>query len=421
MKNTDIIKVLKANKALTGYELIKINKDSRQLFYVLDHLEINRAVKVEECQIVVYVQTAKYTGTSNVLVTSADDIKSLTKKINDAVKKAKHVKNAYYPLADKSVNVNEEEPKKKDLNKLANKIALSVFKADHYKNGWINSTEIFVTDYKKEFINSKGVKHISYSFDIQVECIPTWSNNNEEIELYKMYESGSVNLKEITEEIDEILNLAKLRSVAKTLKDVKIDSNVKVLIKNDMLDVLVNNIKNDLSYASVFTKQNHYKKGDELSNTKFDIILKPTIKGCVAGGKYDKNGIVLKAKKIIKDGKVIANHGDLRFGTYLKEKNITGELKCIELNAKGTNYKKEPHLIVETFSSPQLEEASGYWGGEIRLARYFDGKKYMPLTGLSISGNIYNDLKEVEFSKEISTHKNYKGPKYWIFKGISIH
>ena len=39
MKKTEIIKTLKANKNINGFELICTNKDSRELFYVLDHLE----------------------------------------------------------------------------------------------------------------------------------------------------------------------------------------------------------------------------------------------------------------------------------------------------------------------------------------------------------------------------------------------
>ena len=44
MKKNDIIKCLKANKDVTDYELVITDKDSRELFYVLKHLEINRAI-----------------------------------------------------------------------------------------------------------------------------------------------------------------------------------------------------------------------------------------------------------------------------------------------------------------------------------------------------------------------------------------
>ncbi len=421
MKKNDIIKCLKANKDVTDYELVLTDKDSRELFYVLKHLEINRAVKVESQTAEIYVSDGEKTGFSTVTITAADNEKSLSKKIKDAVKKAKAAKNPYYPLPEKNEQVKDSKPKIENLNSIASKVAEAVFKADAYENGWINSTEIFVSQIKKEFMNSKGIHHVGYSFKIEVECIPTWSNKKEEYELYKFYETSSLDYDAITKEIDEILNLAKDRSNALTLNDVKLPNDLKVLVKNDMLEEIIENFKYDVSYRNVYTKQNHYSKKDVISNNKFNMTLKPVVKGACNSAKFDGHGVVLKNVNLIKDGKVINNWGDIRYGYYLGEKRITGNVPVIELKADGIDYEKEKHLLIETFSSPQLEETSGYWGGEVRLARYFDGKKYIPLTGFSISGNIYEDIKTVEFSKEETVSSNYKGPKYLIFKGIKLH
>ena len=420
MKKNDIIKTLKANKKISDYELTLINKDSRELFYVLDHLEINRAVKIDSATIRVYVSDKKTTGSSMVMLTAADDEKSLAKKLNAAVTRAKSARNQYYPLAEKVVNIKEEKKNKQDLNLIASKVAEAVLKADHFKNGWINSTEIFVSNIREELINSKGIDHKSEYFKIEIECIPTWSNKKEEFELYKFYQSNRIDYKQITAEITEILELAKARSEALTLKQVKLPDDLPVLVKNDMLEVIVENFTYDLSYRNVFMKENHYNKNDVLSENKFDLTMKPCINGCVSSHKYDSHGVVLKPKNLIRKGVVKNNYGDIQFGYYLGEKDITGSIPVAEIKAEGINYKKQKHLIIENFSAPQLEENSGYWGGEVRLARYFDGKKYIPLTGFSIAGNIYEDIKKVEFSKEQTLMSSYKGPKYMIFKGLKI-
>lgn len=421
MKRNEILACLKANKKITDYELSIVTKDSRELFYVLKHLEINRAVKVETISITIYVSDKKQTGSSKVTVTAADNKKSLTEKLNKAVLKAKQAKNQYYPLTAKTKNIKETKTSKRNLNDIAANVANAVFKADKYKNGWINSTEIFVSEFKKEFVNSNGVNHSSNSFTIEVECIPTWKNNNDEYELYKYYESGKIDYKQITKEISEILDLAKDRSNAKTIKDVKLPKNLKVLVKNDMRDYIIYNLTHQLTYQSLFMKENHYSVNDKVSNNKFDLTMKGTISACSYSRKYDGHGVVLGSKNVIKDGVVKNIYGDIQFGYYLNQKNITGSYPVCELKAKGTSsYKKEKHLIIENFSAPQLDEDSGYFGGEVRLARYFDGKKYIPLTGFSIAGNIYKDFEKVEFSKEIDSSESYLGPKYMIFRGIEI-
>lgn len=421
MKTSEIISILKANKKVDGYELGIENKDSRELFYVLNHLQINRAVKTSSARMRVYSIDEKGTGSSFIALTAADNKTTFNKKINNAISKAKVAKNKYYPLPKKTDNIIEKKSKNIDLNDVACKIAKAIMKADVYEDGWINSSEIFVTKYEKEFYSSNGIKHITNSFKIEVECIPTWSNKKEEFELYKFYETNSIDYNEITKEVNEILTLAKDRSNAKTINDVSIPDDVLVLVKNDMRDLLVENLVSQLSYRYQYTKENHYNIGDTISNVPFDLTLKPTIKGCANSRKYDENGVTLKSKKIISESKVRAIHGDIKFGYYLNEKNITGIIPLSEINAKGIDYQNKKHLIIEHFSSPQLEESSGYWGGEVRLARYYDGEKYIPLSNFSISGNIYNDIKEINFSKDVITSPSYKGPKYFIFKGISLH
>ncbi|MDO4940284.1 MAG: metallopeptidase TldD-related protein [Erysipelotrichaceae bacterium] len=422
MIKKDIIKCLKANKDVTGYEIKIIDKDSRELFYVLNHLEINRAVKTKVTTVTVYNSDGKTTGSSTFAINAADSISSLKGKIKAAIKMAKSSRNQYYPLVDKKVNIKESKPKIANLNDTACDIARAVFKANIYKDGWINSTEIFVSAFKNEFINSNGVNHVSYSYKVQIEVIPTWSNSKkEEFELYKFYESNEVNLNNITNEVDEILNLAKARSIAVKPSEVKIPKNVPVLIKNDMRDLLVKYIAKELNYQTIYLKYNHYSLNDVLSKNPFDLTMKGSIKGCIDSAKYDNNGIVLPSKTIVKAGVAKAIYGSKRFGYYLNQKNITGLFPVCELKAKGIDYQNKKHIIIETFSSPQLEDNSGYWGGEVRLARYFDGKKYIPLTNFSISGDFFKDLKTVEFSKEITTSNSYKGPKYLIFKGIKIY
>ena len=102
-------------------------------------------------------------------------------------------------------------------------------------------------------------------------------------------------------------------------------------------------------------------------------------------------------------------------------KKPTGEIPCVVVDAPSYDYKKEKHIIVEHFSAPQLESYSGYFGGEIRLARYFDGKKYIPITGFAVSGNIYDAAKNMKFSKEKTSSLNYSGPRYFIFDKLSIN
>lgn len=423
MKLKDINKILKANKKISDYEIISNKKESSELFFVLKKLELNRATLTENISIKIYVDVKDLRGSSTILVTSADDEKSLNKKINEAIKKAKAALNKHYPLVINQKKIDNKLAKKEDLNELAKKVGDAILKADHYKKGWINSTEVFVSRTTLEFINSKGVKQKEERLNIEFEIIPTWSNEKEEFELYKYYKSNKLDSKAITEEVEEILNLAKQRSSAVKLRKVKVPKGTPVLIQGEMADLIVKTIMDNASYMSKFMHQNHYELKDEISNNKFDLTLKSNIKGCFNSRSFDTNGVTLSSKKLIKEGKLINNYGDIRFGYYLLNdvNKISGDYSVCQISNYDTfAYKRKPHIIIDHFSSPQMEADSGYFGGEVRLARYFDGKKYIPLTSFTLSGNIYDALKDVTFSKEETITSLYKGPKYFIFDTLKL-
>ncbi len=423
MKLKDINKLLKANKKISDYEIISNKKESSELFFVLKKLELNRVTSTESISINIYVDSKDLRGSSTILVTSADDEKSFNKKVNEAIKKAKSALNKYYPLSSNQKKIDNKLSKTEELNQLAKKVGDAILKADHYKKGWINSTEVFVSRTTLEFINSNNVKQKEERLNIEFEIIPTWSNEKEEFELYKYYKSNKLDSKAITAEVEEVLNLAKARSNAVKLNKVKIKKGTPVLIQGEMADLIVDTIKENATYMSKFMHQNHYELKDAVSNNKFDLTLKSRIKGCFNSRSFDTNGITLSSKKLIKEGKLINNYGDIRFGYYLLNdtSKVSGNYSVCQISNYDTfAYKRKPHIIIDHFSSPQMEADSGYFGGEVRLARYFDGKKYIPLTSFTLSGNIYEALKDVTFSKEEVVTNSYKGPKYFIFDTLKL-
>ena len=63
---------------------------------------------------------------------------------------------------------------------------------------------------------------------------------------------------------------------------------------------------------------------------------------------------------------------------------------------------------------------TGDFGGEIRLAYHFDGKTVIPVTGVSISGNIKNLHKEMYLSSEIQQANNFRDPKTIKVLNVSV-
>ncbi len=418
MKIEDIITILKNNHEISDYEINHETKHSSELFFVKKKMELNRIVHTENISITIYKDVEDKRGSSSIVVTSADDKESLEKKINSALQKAKTALNPWFALA-KDQKVNVELDKNISLNDIALSVGDTIMKVNN-DNGWLNATEIFVYITEHEFLNSNDVKDSETKLSVEFETIPTSSDGKEEYELYKYYRNNQFDAKSIEDDIQDILKLVALRGQAKKMSEMNIDKNVPIYMYGDMNALILKNIKDNTSYQANVMKSNHYNVNEPISNTKFDVIMKGNIDGVAASRSFDDHGVVLNEVKLIEDGAVKQLHGDIQFGQYLKVERPTGDYPIAEIIPQTSVAMEGPHLIIDHFSAPQLEQASGYFGGEVRLARYFDGEKYIPLTGFSISGDVYEAMKDIAFSKEETVTTYYKGPKYFIFKNLTI-
>ena len=83
------------------------------------------------------------------------------------------------------------------------------------------------------------------------------------------------------------------------------------------------------------------------------------------------------------------------------------------LGSSISDYQNNTYLRITNFSDFQTNALTGEFGGEFRLAYYYDGTKEIPVTKGSFSGNIKDILSSLELSKEIRETISYQGPK-WI-------
>ena len=421
--------ILTENNEISAYEIVGTVNESRQLFYVGRELETNRSVKTEELTAVVYVDFEEFRGSSTVVITSADDAGSAAEKLKAAVIKAKQAKNPYYPLVEKTENLNAVSASVQDLAQIAKETADAVFKGEEGAESQLNATEVFADHNTVHFLNSNNVEHEYDQYSIFFESVPSYDGEKEDVELYFHKSSGLSQTEKFTDDIRSAMINVKYRYDAVKPEEVKIPENLLIAVKEEMLFSILGNFAQELSYNRQFYKMSHFKIDDTISKVPFDMVLKGVEEGVYGSSPVDGNGIVLKETKVIDQGKAAAYWGNQRFGYYMKEKEITGSYPIAVLE----NYpviseedKNRPVLYIMNFSSPQLESASGYFGGEVRLALLKEGDKITPLTGFSVSGNIYEAINTVRFSEETDVvcsprGMSFKGPKYLYFDQLKLH
>ena len=423
-------KLLKAlsSSAVNDYKIIEVNSESSELFYVGKKLETNRATNLKSVSVTIYIDIDNKRGSATFTYYDYMNEEELAKLINDKIYAAKFALNQHYEIPSK----NDEKPSKnpsnfenRNLSDIALEIGEAVFKADHYEDGFLSATEIFVTKKNRHILNSKGVDVSEVTYEGYIELIPAWEKNGEETETYNQIIFSNLDKDALTKEVDELLLLTKARMDAVPFKS---DKPLTVIIEDEGVPRTISYFANDLSYAKEYqhmsrSKINESVQGDNVEGTPLTIDLLPSYVGASASSSVDSDGVVLKPVNIIKDGIAKARFGSYQFGYYLGVEHPTGVLPITKVecgNKSLEDYKKEPYLRCVKFSSFQLEDASGYFGGEVRLGFYFDGEKEIPVTGFSIAGSLPELKGKIVVSKEDIVSSRYVGPKYLFIKGMSI-
>lgn len=419
--------ILKKFNDINGFRIVENKKSSAELYYVLDKLETNRLVDRTDYTVAVTKMYGDKLGIAQCGISLSYTDSDIENKIKEAISRTELSLNMPYELPNgvKTKGESNSNILKENKTEIALKVANAIYASKKYKDGWINSAEIFVNETETRLVNSKGADNTYKSADLFIEIIPTWKGEKEEVEIYFSLERGLVDYNEITSKVDELLENAKARAKAINLpKDLK---NINVIFGAEMISNICDYLSKNLSYSSKFMHTNVLEVGDDLSkdnNVKLNLTLKPIITELPSSCPFDMDGNILKEVKIIDEGKAVSLHGSSQFGQYLGVKNPTGSIPLVELEGGLESFddlKKEPYIYCVTFSSPQLDDYSGYYGGEIRLAYYFDGLNTYPVTGFSISGNLKEDFTKIRLSKEIDTFSNYKGPKYLLVPNMSIN
>ena len=419
-----IRKILAEIPAVSDWNLKLTKIRTSELFYVGKKLETNRAADTFACDLTIYVDKDQERGASAFSVADYMTDEELREKIEENVYAAGFAMNPWYDLpipANAVIPESASNIRVMSLKDAAEQVSDAVFAADHYVDGCLSATEIFVTETTLEVLNSRGVDVRSTTYGGMVELIPSWEKDGEEVEIYHMLRFESIDPEEITKQVNEQLLLAKARYEARplsTLIDMK--KAPRIIIQDAEVGEIFGYFEMDLSYRQKYEKSNKFELGDDVqgahvSGTRLTLSMVPYVKNAFASAFFDADGVILQETPLVRDGIAVGRYGSYKYGYYLGEKAPSGVLPVMKVEPGTKTYAemtREPYLRCVTFSGIQMEPNSGFFGGEVRLGFYFDGEKEIPVTGFSISGDMNVSRGTMIYSAETVTTRYYHGPKY---------
>ena len=421
-----IKKLLEQDSRLSGWRVNETATKSYELFFVHKSLETVRATDTVSTNVTVYVDHDGKKGESSFDLSAAMGGADMQQKIDAAIQRAKLVFNEPFELPDGGEldrdmpsNVWDAEPKA-----LGRAIADAVFAADTVPGGSINACEIFLYQDTIRVLNSRGVNKTERKGRVMIEAIPTFTEGKESVELYEDYRFTEFDPAKVTAEIAR--RMAEVRDRFQAEKPAT-PMEISVLLRPKEIAELLWELAYDLNYRTVYAHGNLHKVGDDLqdngSGDKLTVTLKAQVPGSEESAWFDADGGALTDTCVIRDGVVASNYGSNRFGQYLGVSEPTGDLPCVKMETGTmgeTEMKRQPYLECVSLSGLQLDLFNDYIGGEIRLAYWFDGKKIVPVTGISMSGKLSEVLTNVRLSRETVTEGPYEGPSLLLMPGMKV-
>ena len=422
---TDLISLLNENDQISAWRVVRHSITSYELFFVHENVETVRATDTLDTDVTVYVEHDQMLGDSTFSLSQAMSKEEIREKINTATRRAKLVFNKPFELPSQAKekcrlpsNLSEDLPKE-----TARKIADAVFAAKKDAGCSINALEIFLVRDTVSVQNSRGLDKEEVRHRAMVEAIPTFTDENQSVELYENLRFTTFDEKAISERIAEKMREVKDRALA---EKPSITKRMRVMLRAKEIEELLTEIVNDLNFATVYAGANLYSIGDDLQRgavDKITLTLEGEREGCDESASFDDDGLGLTSAVLIKDGLVQQYHGANRFGQYLGVSSPTGVMRCMKLD-KGTLTDNEkdrlPYLECASLSGLQVDLYNDYIGGEIRLGYLYDGKEKKPVTGITMSGTLSKVLSTLRLSDQIVQEGSYEGPALMLLEDMKI-
>ena len=425
-------KILASLKRLNieEYTLNITSYKSAQMFFIKKSLDTKRAENTITYNVNVYRKFEKdgkeMKGNSSVFIYNGMTDDEIDTALNRAYLAASFVCNPTYELMECTENkftTMESDLFNYTIEECCEKTAEALFAEDNRSDVFINSAEVFVYEYNAEIITSTGIdsgytkRKISGEFVAQCKA-------PQDVETYKDFEYNSLDTEALKSKVSKTLEYTLDRAKATEAPKA---GKYRVIISDSYVNDIFEYYKGRAQVGYIYAGYSTFEVGQnvqalnaegeyaEIKGDKVSMTLVPT-------APISDEGVWQKELKLLDNGELKTFHGGLRFSRYLgvEPTGFFGSTTVAPGSMSIEDMKKEPYLWVVNFSDFQLDDFTGHFGGEIRLAFLYDGEKVTPVTGGSINGSIIDSQTNMHFSKEIQRSAHFVGPYAMCFEDVPV-
>jgi PmbA protein len=298
----------------------------------------------------------------------------------------------------------------------------------------LSAAELFVTTVEEELENSRGLVGSMVGTHLLLEITLLARQGHEEAEYFRQAAARRMADLRIDETVTEGSRMArdKLRATAPQTRvgPVVISGEALAQFFGGNAVTETGALLSQASAAMAYTKISRLEVGRPIWGDRepqgdlLTLHANARLPYGVASYRFDADGVAAQDLPVIQDGVLRARPASQRYAQYL-DLPVSGRPGMAEIKA-GTTPLAElmdgdgPVYHVVAFSAPNVDELTGDFGMEIRVGYERDADGVRPLTGGSVTGNLFEALADVRLSSETRVNTSYAGPVAMRFGSLQV-
>ena len=420
-----ILDLLRASGA-DGWTVADEHRRGWEFYFIRHALDQNRVRDVEHITLTLYKKFSEgdreFLGSASAQLAPTATREDAAKLIARLLEEARLIRNPLYALNEPC---GEAAPAAEapDLSAISGDFLRAMRSVEESAEADINSYEIFADSVERRFISSTGIDVTDVYPASMAEVVVNARRESHEIELYRMYRSGSCDAAGLKANVEETLRFGRDKlSAEKTPALGKCD----VVFSTDDALQIYDYFVDRMAAAMVYQKISDCEIGkpvcENASGDPLTIRALRRLDNSSHNGAYDDEGAPVRDLTIIENGVARSFFGSRMFSQYLglQDSFIPGNIAVDGGGASAAELRTGRYLEIVEFSDFQVDSACGDIAGEIRLGYLHDGGTVTVVEGGSVSGTMRELAGTMRFSRERRQYNNYLIPAVTRLFGVSI-
>lgn len=418
-----ILDILK-NSAADGWTVTDEVRTGWEFYFIRHKLDQNRVRSTEHISVTVYKRfgDGMFMGSASARLSPTNTREEAKALIDSLIDEAVLVKNPAYTLNEPKYQP-IKAPKEIDVQAIAGDFIRAMRSVSENEHELINSYEIFTDSVTRRFISSTGIDVCDVFPSSMAEVVVNARNAQHEIELYRMYNSGSCDADSLKSEIEATLRYGRDKLVAGKTPNL---SKCDVVFSTDAAVQIYSYFIDRMSAGMKVQGISDYELGKSVvEGATGDLVTVKALRqlensSCNVG--FDAEGAATRDMCIINNGIAENFYGSRMFSQLLglEDSFIPGNFSVDGGSLSASELRYGKYLEVVEFSDFQVNPMGGDIAGEIRLGYLHDGDKMTVVEGGSVSGSMRDFAKTMRFSAEQKQYDNYLIPAVTRLYDVSL-